>query len=71
VNSTCREGHHCPQVLLQKDGNFTVVGLDIREEALKSLPPGPGIGPKEGAVMIPRDVMFDVMADILSVAKVA
>lgn len=67
----CEGGHYCPQILLMKDGNFTAVGRDVRRKAIKALPPGPGIGPKEGAVVIPRDVMLDALVDLLQVLKAA
>jgi len=54
-----------------KDGNFAAVGRDIRSKAIKALPPGPGIGPREGAVVIPRAVMLDAMTDFLATVKAA
>jgi hypothetical protein len=60
----CMTGHHCPQILEMSDGDFAAVGLDITAEAVKAMPPGPGIGPKEGAVKIPRHVMIAARAEI-------
>lgn len=50
------------------NGDFAAVGPDIREESINALPPGPGVGPKEGIVRIPRQVMLAAMRDILPVA---
>ena len=50
--AACSTGAHCPQVLEMTDGDFAAVGPDIRQEAVKLMLPGPGIGPKEGAVKI-------------------
>ena len=60
----CASGAHCPQILEMVDGDFAAVGPDITEEAKMAMPPGPGIGPKEGAVRIPRHVMLAVRAEL-------
>jgi hypothetical protein len=60
----CANGHHCPQILEMVDGDFAAVGLDITAEAVKAMPPGPGIGPKENAVRIPRQVMIAAGGDL-------
>jgi len=67
----CEGGHDCPQIFETRDGNFAAAGLLITEdakEAIKALPPGPGIGPKEGVVKVPRSVMIAAIADILKAA---
>jgi hypothetical protein len=46
------------------DGDFAAVGLDITEEAKKAMPPGPGVGPKEGVVRIPRHVIIAVREEL-------
>lgn len=46
------------------DGDFAAVGPDITEEAIPAMLPGPGIGPKERAIRIPRQVMLTARADI-------
>jgi len=46
------------------DGNFAVVGLDITDEAVKEMPPGPGVGPKEKVVKIPRHVIIAARAEL-------
>jgi hypothetical protein len=60
----CSAGLNCPQILEMVDGDFAAVGPDITAEAIKAMPPGPGIGPKEGAVRIPRAVMLAARAEI-------
>ncbi len=60
----CSTGLQCPQILEMKDGDFAAVGLDIKNEAIMAMPPGPGVGPKEGVVKIPRPVMLAAIADI-------
>ena len=67
----CMLGHQCPQVLEKKDGNFAVCGPLITEEAIKAMPPGPGVGPKEGVVEVPREVMLSAMADYFATAAAA
>jgi len=60
----CSTGLQCPQILEMIDGDFAAVGQDITAEAAMAMPPGPGIGPKEGAVRIPRAVMLAARAEI-------
>jgi len=50
------------------DGDFAAAGPDITAEAAASLPPGPGVGPKERLVKIPRSVMLAAMSDIVAAA---
>jgi hypothetical protein len=50
------------------DGDFAVGGTDITKEAISALPSGPGIGPKEAMVKVPRQVMLAALSDILSAA---
>lgn len=52
----CVYGHHCPQILEMEDGDFAVVGMDITAVAVPNLPPGPGVGPNEKVVKVPRRV---------------
>lgn len=61
----CESGHNCPQVLEMVDGSFAVVGPNIKQEAAAHLPPGPGIGPDEGMVKVPRQVMIAMIPDLL------
>lgn len=62
--SLCESGFHCPQLLEMADGDFACVGQDITDEAIPAMPPGPGVGPKERVVRIPRRVMVSARADI-------
>jgi hypothetical protein len=64
----CESGYYCPQILEMADGDFAAVGPDITEEAVGSLPPGPGVGPKERIVRIPRRVMIEARPEIPTVA---
>jgi hypothetical protein len=64
----CPGGHNCPQVLEMTDRDFAVAGQNITEEARTALPPGPGIGPDERMVKVPRKVMLAALAEIVSVA---
>lgn len=68
ASNLCESGHNCPQILETLDRNFAAVGPLITEEAAKAMPPGPGVGPKEGVVKVPREVMIAAMIDILKVA---
>lgn len=65
----CTGGHYCPQFLEMADGNYAAVGEDIREAAIKEMPPGPGVGPTEGVVKIPRDVMLAAALEIVAGAS--
>jgi len=67
----CALGHYCPQVLEKIDGNFAVCGPLITDEAIKAMPPGPGVGPEEGVVEVPREVMLSAMADYFATAAAA
>lgn len=60
----CENGHYCPQLLEMADGDFAAVGPDITDEAIEKMLPGPGIGPNERAIRIPRRVMVASRADI-------
>lgn len=64
----CEFGRDCPQVLVMTDGSFAVVGADIKSVAAAHLPPGPGIGPTEGMVKVPREVMLKIIPDLLKLA---
>lgn len=65
----CEFGRDCPQVLVMTDGSFAVVGVDIKSEASGHLPPGPGVGPNEGMVKVPREVMVGIIPDLLKIAQ--
>ena len=67
-NKPCAHGLRCPQVLEKIDGNFAVVGRLITQEATAALPPGPGVGPKEGVVEVPRAVMVSAMEEFFATA---
>lgn len=60
----CAFGQHCPQILELTNGDFAVVGADITEEALPAMPPGPGVGPEERVVRIPRRVLIEARTEI-------
>jgi hypothetical protein len=62
----CSTGAHCPQILEMTDGDFAAIGPEIKREVAEAMPPGPGIGPTEGVVKIPRSVMLAAMSDILA-----
>ncbi len=64
-DSQCVGGYYCAQVLEMKNGNFAACGPLITEEARKEIPPGPGIGPTEGVVEVPRAVMLSAIIDFL------
>ncbi len=67
----CEGGHNCPQIFETVDRDFAAAGPLITEEAkaaIRDLPPGPGIGPKEGVVKVPRAVMIAAVVDILKAA---
>ena len=60
----CEGGHRCPQILEMTDGAFAVVGMDITDEAIPAMPPGPGVGPKERIIRVPRQVFIAARAEI-------
>lgn len=64
ANMQCAGGYYCPQVLEMPDGDFAVVGKIITEEAKRHIPEGPGVGPDEGIVKVPRRVMADVRPEL-------
>ena len=64
----CTHGYSCPQILEKTDGNFAVVGTLITKAAVAAMPPGPGVGPNEGVVEVPRAVMLSAMADYFATA---
>jgi hypothetical protein len=60
----CSTGFSCPQILEMLDGDFAVVGADMTQEAIPALPPGPGVGPNERVIRLPRQVMVAARAEI-------
>ena len=60
----CSTGLQCPQILEMTDGDFAGVGPDITDEAALAMLPGPGVGPKERVIRIPRQVLISARADI-------
>jgi len=62
--SQCSGGYSCPQILELTSGDYAAAGEDITSEAIGALPPGPGVGPKERIVKIPRHVMVAARAEI-------
>jgi hypothetical protein len=60
----CESGHRCPQILEMGNGDFAVVGTDITTQAVAAMPPGPGVGPEERVIRIPRNVLIAAKADI-------
>jgi hypothetical protein len=62
--NACVHGHTCPQFLEMADGDFAAVGADMTEEAIPAMPPGPGVGPGERVIRIPRHVLIAVRAEI-------
>jgi hypothetical protein len=63
----CSAGLNCPQILEMTDGDFAGVGPDITDEAVLAMLPGPGVGPKERVIRIPRQVLIAARADIPAV----
>ena len=61
---SCESGHYCPQVLELADGDFAAVGLDITQEAIPFMPPGPGVGANERVIRIPRQVLIKLRPEI-------
>lgn len=61
-------GHSCPQLLEMVNGDFAAVGPLITEEAKRAMLPGPGVGPNEGVVRIPRAVLIAARPDIPTAA---
>jgi len=60
----CLHGHLCPQILEMANGDFAVVGVDMTAEAVPAMPPGPGVGPNERVVRIPRHVLVAARPEI-------
>jgi len=63
----CPGGHSCPQFLEMDDKDIAVVGALITGAATKAMLPGPGVGPNEGVVKVPRAVMIEAARDILKI----
>lgn len=64
----CQNGFNCSQILEMADGDFAVVGTDITGEAVAAMPPGPGVGPKERVVRVPRRVFIAARPEIPAAA---
>ena len=63
-SNSCEYGHRCPQILELVGGDFAVVGVDMTAEAVPAMPPGPGVGPNERVVRIPRHVLVAARVEI-------
>jgi len=59
----CAYGNHCAQILEMTDGHIAAVGELITEQATKAMLPGPGVGPTEAVVKLPRSVFAAACAD--------
>lgn len=66
----CLLGRNCPQILQDENGDYVAVGPLITAEVSKALPPGPGMGPNEGAVRIPQTVMAAARAEMTAVQAI-
>jgi len=64
----CLQGFYCPQVLEKLDGNFVFVGKPVTQEATGAMLPGPGIGPREAAIEVPREIVLSAMAEFFAKA---
>lgn len=62
--NSCLGGFRCSQILELADGDFAAVGVDMTAEAVPAMPPGPGVGPNEKVVRIPRKVLVAARAEI-------
>jgi len=62
--SQCAHGQACPQILELEGGDFAAVGPDMTELAISAMPPGPGVGPNERVVRIPRGILIAARAEI-------
>jgi hypothetical protein len=60
----CEAGEYCPQLLEMVGGDFAAVGPDITDMAVRAMLPGPGVGPKERVIRIPRLVLVRARLDI-------
>ncbi|MBX7208546.1 MAG: hypothetical protein K1X78_09560 [Verrucomicrobiaceae bacterium] len=60
----CIALRNCPDILELADGDFAVIGKDIRADAVARLPSGVGCGPDETVVRIPRRVLVAAKCDI-------
>jgi hypothetical protein len=60
----CSTGLSCPQILEMQNGDFAVVGADMTEEAIPAMPPGPGVGPNERVIRVPRQVLIAARTEI-------
>ena len=60
----CEGGYHCSQILEMDDGAYAVVGEDITDAAIPVMLPGPGVGPNERVVRVPRPVFVAARAEI-------
>lgn len=54
----------CPDVWELANGDFAVIGIDMTEAAIGSLPQTAGCGPDERIVRIPRNLLVAVKRDI-------
>lgn len=60
----CLTDTNCPDVFELSDGRFAIIGTDMTEEFRGILPSDAGVGPKERVIVVPREVLIDVRADI-------
>ena len=63
---SCASLEKCPNILEMADGSFAVIGEDITESALLTLPTGTGCGPGERVVSVPRSILINARPEIPS-----
>lgn len=58
----------CPDILELEGGDIAIIGQDITESAIASLPPSAGCAPEERVIRIPRETLLRAKADIARLA---
>lgn len=64
--SLCVGGRNCPAIFEMESGDYAIVGADITETAIASLPKESGCGSHERVVRVPREVLVLARGDIPS-----
>ncbi len=64
--SLCVGGRNCPAIFEMDSGDYAIVGADITETAITSLPKDSGCGSHERVVQVPRAVLVLARGDIPS-----
>lgn len=61
-----RGGKRCPDVLRKENGDFIVIGEEIKDISSYNLPENVGCDVNEKVVLVPKEVMLSAIGEIVN-----